>query len=169
MIDVLQTLTVILSAGALTPALAHAFALPGRLRLTKEAYGVMQPISSPGLTIAGLREPLGILATLFLLVLTPPGHTDFWLTRVALLGLLGMQTGYGLWTPPVHNVWLQGEPRRGLGARFFAVGATSRPDRERTSPPMAWTALLIAESMLHVVRAGLASLSSRAGHRHRGR
>jgi hypothetical protein len=114
-IDVFQTLTVLLIACALTPALAHALELPGKLRLTKEAYFAVQPIYYPGFTIAGLSEPLGILATL-LLVLTPRGHADFWLTLVALLGLLGMQAVYWLWT---HS----GEP-------FLAAGrATAWPGR----------------------------------------
>jgi hypothetical protein len=65
--------------------------LPGKLHLTKEAYFAVQPIYSPGFTIAGMSAPLGVTATLLLLVFTPRGNADFWLTLVAFLGLLGMQ------------------------------------------------------------------------------
>jgi hypothetical protein len=69
MIGVSQVLTVLLIACALAPALAHALELPGKLRLTKEAYCAMQPISYSGFTIAGMSEPLGLIATLILLLL----------------------------------------------------------------------------------------------------
>lgn len=159
MIDVFQALTVILIACALAPALAHALELPGKLRLTKEAYFAMQPIYYPGFTIAGMSEPLGIIATLILLVLTPRGSTDFWLTLVALLGLLGMQAVYWLWTHPVNNFWLQGEHLSSLGAGFFSVGTTRRHDRESAPSPVDWTALRDRWEYSHVARAGLAALS----------
>ena len=44
MADVLQVLSVILVVLAMVPALAHALELPGKLRLTKEAYFAVQPI-----------------------------------------------------------------------------------------------------------------------------
>jgi len=157
--DVFQGLTVILIASALTPALAHALELPGKLRLTKEAYFAMQPIYYPGFTIAGMSEPLGIIATLMLLGLTPRGRVDFWLTLVALLGLLGMQAVFWLWTHPVNQFWLQGEQLHALGARFFALGAASRRDHESASHPVDWTALRDRWEYSHVVRAGLAALS----------
>jgi hypothetical protein len=91
MIDVFQALTAILIVCALAPALAYVLEFPGKLRLTKEAYFAVQPIYYPGFTIAGMSEPLGVIATLLLLVFTPRGNADFWLTLVAFLGLLGMQ------------------------------------------------------------------------------
>jgi hypothetical protein len=50
----------------------------------------VQPIYYLGFTIAGMSEPLGVIATL-LLVFTPRGNGNFWLTLVAFLGRLGMQ------------------------------------------------------------------------------
>jgi hypothetical protein len=73
MLDVLQALTLILVVLAMVPALAHALELPGKLRLTKDAYVAVQPICHPGFTIAGMAEPVAIIFTIILLVLTPRG------------------------------------------------------------------------------------------------
>jgi hypothetical protein len=59
----------------------------------------------------------------------------------------------------VNHFWLQGEQLRGLGARFFAVGAARRRDRERATRPMDWTALRDRWEYAQVARAGLAALS----------
>jgi hypothetical protein len=53
----------------------------------------MRPVSQ-GFTIAGIAEPLALLATLILLLFTLPRTEAFWLTLVALLGLVGMQAVY---------------------------------------------------------------------------
>jgi len=104
MFDVLQVLTVILVVLAMAPALAHALELPGKMRLTKDAYLAMQPIYYPGFTIAGgLGEAGGMISTSILLALTPLGSADFWPTLVALLGLIGMQAVYWLFTHPVNK------------------------------------------------------------------
>jgi hypothetical protein len=49
MIAFLQAVAVILVVLALVPALAHALELPGNMRLTKDAYSAVQPISSQNL------------------------------------------------------------------------------------------------------------------------
>jgi hypothetical protein len=61
MVDALQILSVILVAVAMVPALAHALELPGKLRLTRDAYFAIQPIYYPGFTIAGISEPVAII------------------------------------------------------------------------------------------------------------
>jgi hypothetical protein len=58
-------------------ALAHALELPGKMRLTKEAYYAMQPIYYPGFTIGGISEPGSVILTIALLFLTPLGTVDF--------------------------------------------------------------------------------------------
>jgi hypothetical protein len=108
MFSVLQILTVVLVAVAM--ALAHAIELPGKMRLDKETYYAMQPIYYPGFTIGGgIGEAGGTISTIVLLFLTPSGSADFWLTLVALLGLIGMQAVYWLFTHPVSKFWLEGE------------------------------------------------------------
>lgn len=134
MVDVLRILSVVLVVLAMVPALAHALELPGKLRLTKESYLAIQPIYYPGFTIAGMSEPLAIVATIVLLVLTPREGPDFWLSLVAVLGVLGMHGVYWLFTHPVNNFWLQGKALGGLGAGFFSLGSSSKH-------PVDWTRL----------------------------
>src|SRR5262245_30022809 len=109
MLAVLQILSLGLVVLVMVPVLAHALELPGKLRLTRDASFAVQPIYYPGFTIVGASEPLAIVSTIVLLVLTPRGSSDFWLTLVALLGLIGVHAVYWLFTHPVNNFWLQGE------------------------------------------------------------
>jgi Domain of unknown function (DUF1772) len=155
MVCVLQVLTVILVAVAMALALAPALELPGKMRLRKDAYYAMQPIYYPGFTIGGgIGEAGGMIFTIVLLFLTPWGTADFWLTFVALLGLIGMQVVYWLLTHPVNTFWLQDEPLRGLGAGFFSFGT-----HQENTRPVNWTELRDRWEYSHVVRAGLAFVS----------
>ena len=79
----LQVIAVLLVAGAMALALAHALELPGKRRLAKEQYLAVQTIYYPGFTVGGFAEPLGLLCLLVLLVLTPAGGKAFWLTAGA--------------------------------------------------------------------------------------
>jgi len=159
MVDVLQLLSLVLAVLALVPVLAHALELPGKLRLTKDAYFVVQPIYYPGFTIAGISEPVAIISTLVLLVITPRGSTDFWLSLGALLGLIGMHAVYWLFTHPVNNFWLQGKELSGLGSRFFSFGLASDENRQSDTGPVDWKRLRDRWEYSHVARAGLAFLS----------
>jgi hypothetical protein len=159
MLDVLQVLPLILVVLAMVPALAHTLELPGKLRLAKEAYVGVQPIYYPGFTFAGMAEPVAIIFTIILLVLTPLGSADFWLTLVALLGLISIHAVYWLLTHPVNNFWLQGENLSGLGSGFFSLASASRRGRQSDTRPVDWTDLRDRWEYSHVARAGLAALS----------
>ncbi|MDV2994497.1 MAG: hypothetical protein N4J56_004151 [Chroococcidiopsis sp. SAG 2025] len=156
MFDVLQILTAILIAVALALALAHALELPGKMRLTKEAYFAMQPIYYPGFTIGGgVGEFGGLVVTLALLFFTPLGSAEFWLTLVALLGLVGMQVVYWLLTHPVNQFWLEGENLNRFSAGFFSF--TANPSNQPR--PVDWTDLRNQWEYSHVARAGFALVS----------
>jgi hypothetical protein len=158
MFDTLQVLTVLLVAVAMAMALAHALELPGKMRLSKDAYYGMQPIYYPGFTIGGFAEPVGLILTIILLFLTPFGTADFWLTLAALLGLIGMQATYWLFTHPVNKFWLQGQKLSGLSSGFFSFGTRrSRPQNE--TRPTDWTAWRDRWEYSHVARAGFAFAS----------
>jgi len=160
MLEVLRALTVILVALAMVPAVAHALELPGKLRLTREAYLAVQPIYYPGFTIAGMSEPFAIISTIVLLLLTSPGSSGFWWTLVALLGLIIMHAVYWVFTHPVNDFWLRGERLSSLGSGFFAVGsAAGKPGRHGEIRPVEWTDLRDRWEYSHVARAGLAAFS----------
>jgi hypothetical protein len=150
MFGILQILTILAIAIAMALALAHALELPGKMRLSQDAYYAMQPIYYPGFTIAGISEPIGILLTIVLLFMTPLSSANFWLTLVALLGLIGMQVVYWLFTHPVNKFWLEDEKLSSIGASFFSFGA----NRDNTSP-VSWTKLRNRWEYSHVARAGL--------------
>jgi hypothetical protein len=133
MLSVAQVVAVILVSIAMGPALAHALELPGKIRLTREAYLAVQTIYYPGFTIAGIAEPLSLIAAIFLLFLTPPRSADFWLTLLALVGL--------------------------LGAGFFSFASADRPSRHSETRPPGWTELRDRWEYSHLVRAVLALLS----------
>src|SRR5262245_1471617 len=159
MADVLQVLSLILVVLAMVPALAHALELPGKLRLTKDAYCAVQPIYYPGFTIVGISEPVAIISTIILLVVTPRGSAVFWLTLVALLGLLSMHAVYWLFTHPVNHFWLQGQQLSGLGSGFFSLGSAGKRGGQSAIGAVDWTALRDRWEYSHVARAGLAFLS----------
>src|SRR5499426_3729463 len=125
MFDILQVVTVLLVAVAMALTLAHALDLPGKMRLTKDVYYAMQHIYYPGFTIGGFAEPASLILTIILLFFTPLGSADFCLTLVALLGLIGMQATYWMFTHPVNKYWVQGQKLSGLGSGFFLIGCQS--------------------------------------------
>lgn len=156
MSNILQIVTAILIAVALAMALAHTLELPGKMRLIKETYFAMQPIYYPGFTIGGgVGEFGGLVATLILLFFTPWGSAEFWLTLIALLGLIGMQATYWLLTHPVNQFWLEGEDLNAFSVGFFSFGA----NRSNTTDPADWTDLRNQWEYSHVIRAGFALVS----------
>lgn len=156
MFNVLQILTAILIAVAMAMALAHALEFLGKMRLTKETYFAMQPIYYPGFTIGGgIGEFGGLIATLILLFFTPLRSAEFWLTLVALLGLVGMQAVYWLLTHPVNQFWLEGEDLSGFSASFFSF----RANQPNETHPANWTDLRNQWEYSHVIRAGFALVS----------
>ncbi len=159
MLEALRIVTVILVVLAFAPALAHALELPGKLRLSHDAYVVTQRIYYPGFTIAGISEPLALVATISLLALTDRGSGEFWLTLVALVGLIGMQATYWLVTHPVNRFWLQEAKLSAAGARFFSSGAGRRQATQHAAPVDDWMALRNRWELSHVLRAALAGVS----------
>jgi hypothetical protein len=106
MASILWLVTVSIVMLASVPAIAHALELPGKMRLSKDEYAVMQRVYYPGFTIAGLAEPAGIVMTLILLIRAPDRPLSLIL---ALAGLVGMQVIYWFVTHPVNKVWIEGE------------------------------------------------------------
>lgn len=153
---ILQIVTVTLVAIAMAMALAHALELPGKMRLDKQAYYAMQPIYYPGFTIGGgIGEAGGTASTAVLLFLTPFGNAHFWLTLAALLGLIGMQALYWIFTHPVNRFWVEGENLDRLGSGFFSFGAS----RSQLDHSHEWTELRNRWEYSHVARAAFGLFS----------
>jgi hypothetical protein len=157
MLDVLKVLTVVLVAVAMAMSLAHTLELPGKMRLSKEVYVVVQRIYYPGFTIGGgIGEFGGFISTIVLLFFTPRESIAFSLTIVALIGLIGLQLVYWVFIHRVNKVWLQDEKLGRAGSGFFGVGETRNQTEGRTPE---WTELRNRWEYAHVTRAGLAAIS----------
>jgi hypothetical protein len=146
----LYIVTVLIVVMASIPAVAHALELPGKMRLSKDEYAVMQRVYYPGFTVAGLAEPAGIVMVLILLVPAPAYHIVFLI--VALAGLGGMQVIYWLVTHPVNKVWIAEERLSAAGERFFKSGFSSTESRD-------WVVLRNRWEYSHVARAGCSIVS----------
>ena len=117
-----QGLTILLVSVGMALSLAHVLEFPGKRRLGREAYFVVQTIYCPGFTVGGpLGEFGAILATLVLLAVTPFASRGFWPTLVAALAMLSMHASYWVWTHPVNKIWLQDQKLEGAAQRFFAT------------------------------------------------
>ncbi|SFP03961.1 protein of unknown function [Mesorhizobium sp. NFR06] len=151
----LEVLTVALVASAMAMALAHALELPGKLRLGRQEYFVVQRIYYPGFTIGGgVAEVGGIVAT-FVLMLTS-SSVRFWLVAGALAGLILMQLVFWVMTQPVNRHWLQDVELTAPAKRFFATEGSAGSPLPQTQE---WTALRNRWELSHVVRAAFAVLS----------
>jgi hypothetical protein len=105
-----------------------------KMRLDKKTYCAMQPIYYPGFTIGGgIGAAGGTISTIILLFLTPLGSTGSWLTFVALLGLIGMQAVYWLFTHPVNKFWIEDDNLDRFGSGFFSFGANRSRLENQTS------------------------------------
>jgi hypothetical protein len=91
------------------------------MRLDKDTYLAVQGIYYPGFTYGGLREGLGMLATLVLLLLTPTASARFWWILTALVALVAMHAVYWLVTHPVNKYWLRDTRLTGIGREFFSL------------------------------------------------
>jgi Domain of unknown function (DUF1772) len=156
MLLVLQVIAVTLVSVAMALALAHALELPGKLRLSEEAYRAVQPIYYPGFTIGGgIGEGLGLLALLALVFLTPTDGAAFWLTLASFIALAAMHGAYWLLTHPVNNFWVKDIGIGKAGSLFFGIGA----GRTQAGNAPDWRALRDRWEYSHVVRAVLGLVS----------
>ena len=146
MLVALEVVTLGLVALVLTTTLAHALELPGKMRLSRQAYLATQPIYYPGFTLAGGAEPLGILALVVLAFLVE--GAEFWLTLVAVLALAVTHGIYWAVTHPVNNFWLKDFEMGKAGKGFFAVGSPGDDSRD-------WTVYRDRWEYSHVARAVL--------------
>lgn len=115
----IQVVAGFLVSVAMALAWAHALELPGKMRLNKEQYLATQAIYYPGFTIGGGAEPLAMLATLWLLLLTPANSPAFWWTLTSLLAIAAMHAVFWTVTQPVNKFWVSDLKPKGASAAFF--------------------------------------------------
>src|SRR5215469_6362322 len=100
-------------------ALAHSLEFPGKMRLSRDNYIATQTIYYPGFSIGGFTEPVGVLATLVLTLLTPRDSPAFFWTLAAFVAITAMHLVYWLVTHPVNWFWMT-SVASGVAGRFFS-------------------------------------------------
>ncbi|UCI06665.1 anthrone oxygenase family protein [Mesorhizobium sp. B1-1-8] len=152
MLNALQVLTVMIVALPMALSVAHALELPGKMRLEENTYRAVQRIYYPGFTIGGAAEPLSVVATGLLLVLTPSGTVAFWLVLTAFVAMLATVAVYWLAVHPVNKYWMEGQAVSTSGAVFFGAGSTPESRQPK------WTEFRDRWERSHVARAILTSV-----------
>ncbi|SCK13762.1 hypothetical protein [Streptomyces sp. WMMB 322] len=157
MTDTLGVLAALLATVVMAPAEAHALELPGKLRLSRAEYTVVQRIYYPGFTRAGIAEIPGVLVAAAALAVTDAGTADFVLRSVALAALSGVQAVYWLRVHPVNRIWLEEQDLDRLSTGFFALGSRHPPGGDASYE--AWATLRNRWESGHVLRAALATIA----------
>lgn len=157
MMLILQVVCVLLTSIPVALSLAHALELPGKLKLRKEEYLIVQKIYYPGFTVGGFGEVLALVAILVLLLLTPTDDPAFGWRLASFAALAATHGVYWVLTHPVNNFWLKDGELKGLGKGFFATGAkTEAPGK---SSGDLWKGYRDRWERSHVIRAMLALFS----------
>lgn len=150
MLVALQLLALLALAITMACSVAHALEFPGKMRLPKEQYFVVQKIYVPGFTLAGIAEVGALPLLLALLFLTPRDSNAFGLTLGALLAQAAVQIVFWVATQPVNKAWLAGLQMGRAGEAFFGTARGGRPAGD-------WTALRNRWEYSHIARAVLAT------------
>src|SRR5436309_3329242 len=111
-----EVVTVFLVSMSFGVTFAHALELPGKMRLNEADYLAVQAIYYPGFTIGGIAEPVAIVATLILVLITSRNTAVFWLALLAFVALFAMHIIFWLVTQPANRYWLKSQQLKGLGA-----------------------------------------------------
>jgi Domain of unknown function (DUF1772) len=109
---ILMAASLILASVTIVSPLAGALEVPGDVQLSRERYLAVRGIYYPGLTVAGVAEPLAIVVIGFLLASVSPAMPSFWLVALALAAEALAHLLYWLLIVPMNGVWMTGESLR---------------------------------------------------------
>jgi hypothetical protein len=157
MLAALQIAAILLVAVGMGLSLAHALEFPGKRRLRREEYFVVQRIYYPGFTIGGLFGEFGaMIATLAVAVATYVQGGDVRLSLAAFIALVVMHAIFWLMTQPVNKIWLKDQTLSRAGSAFFSTGG------EVGDSDQDWTGLRDRWEYSHIARAvcALATLAA---------
>lgn len=115
MIFTAKIVTMLLVAISMSLSLAHALELPGKRRLDRATYLVVQTIYYPGFTFGGIAEPLSVVATLVLFFLIRNYSPWSWLVIFSFALLAMMHLIFWDFVQPVNKFWLQNEKLTATG------------------------------------------------------
>jgi len=137
-------------------ALAHSLEFPGKMRLSRDNYIATQTIYYPGFSIGGFAEPVGVLATLVLTLLTPRDSPAFIWTLAAFVAITATHLVYWLVTHPVNRFWMTGVAA-GVAGRFFSFSLMHRSKKREAKDQ--WELLRDTWEHSHMIRSLLSAIS----------
>jgi len=126
--------------------LAHALEYPGKLRLSRDQYFAVQQICRPGFAVGGLAEAVGLLATLWLIIITPTASAAFWLMASALAALIMAHAIYWVVAQPISKFWVDHAAARSMQTAAMGGARLSSSD---------WEDLRDRSELSHIARAAL--------------
>lgn len=157
--ETLDVIATLLTAVVLVTCAAHALERPGKARLGREEYRVVQQIYYPGFTLAGAVNeiPSIIVTAVAVIVAGVAGDSrEVVLGAVALLALVGVHVAYWLIVHPVNRFWVHDVDVDQMSSRFF--GSIRRAGRDQTQAA-SWTQLRDRWESGHLIRTVLASIA----------
>ena len=159
MLAILHFIAACLTTIALSTSLTHVLELPGKLRLDRGAYVTTQSIYYPGFTVAGVAEPLEIIALLILVAITPKADPVFEWTLAAFAALIIMHGVYWVMTHPVNKFWLKDQNLEDLGKGFFSIGSHKPKNENTENQDDLWKRYRDRWEYSHVIRAVFAAVA----------
>ena len=121
MYHALLAVSIVLASIVMGLAFAHALERPGKLRLDRNFYLIVQSIYAPSFMIGGITEPLGIVATAILLALTPSDDPMFWPVLIAFLTFVLLHVVFWTVVRPANKFWTEERKRNGGNGDWTAM------------------------------------------------
>ncbi len=103
---ILLAAALVLASVTIVSPLAGAFEMAGDMRLERGRYVSVGGVYYPGLTIAGVAEPLAIFVLVFLLASLLPMGLPFFFVALALAAEALAHLLYWVLIAPMNRVWL---------------------------------------------------------------
>src|SRR5262249_55340166 len=154
----LEVIAIFATAFAMSLAIAHALEWPGKRRLDRRSYLIVQTIYYPGFTFGGVSEIIGIALVLVLIWWRSRETAPVAWTIAAFACLVAMHVVFWIVTQPVNKFWLLDTTLSPTGAKFFGTGDSDRQRSAATDADI-WLRLRTRWEYSHIVRAILGSVA----------
>ena len=148
MVMMLTAASLVLASVTIVSPLAGALEVPGDVRLSRERYVTIRGVYYPGFTLAGVAEPLAVLALGVLLASVAQTTWPFALVASALAAEALAHLLYWILIAPMNGVWIADDrPRPASPGRDALQDRWERSHIYRTLASTAAFVLLVAATL----------------------
>ena len=141
---ILLAASLILASVTIVSPLAGALEVPGDVRLSRGCYVAVRGRYYPGFTVAGVAEPLSIVAICALLASLSAATLAFWLVGLALVAEALAHLLHWVLIAPMNGVWLAGET---LPTTVAPESGTGRDSPDRSALQDRWERCHVARAV----------------------